>query len=92
MELAGLLLLILGALLISILCYQVYSLLHERDRMTKNTYMQFPIPKLRAIIDRTTKSIGTLSTRHTYKSKVQKKVLTDNLTLMHDALHFKQKM
>ena len=85
-------LIILGALLLGIIGYQVYSVLYERERMTKNAYMQLDHAMLQKTMTDVTKAIGKLSTDVTGKNKAMSQFLLRELSLMQEASHFQKKL
>ncbi len=90
-------LIILGALLLGILGYQVYSIFYERKRMINNAYMQFSPVQLQAQMTIVTEAIGRLNpslfnARQAIAMQQTKDYLLGQLSLMQEASRIKKKM
>ncbi len=90
-------LIILGALLLGILGYQVYSIFYERERMIKNAYMQFSPIVLQTKMTEVTEAIGRLNpnvsnTKKAIAIQNTRTFLLGELSLMQEALRLQKKL
>ena len=90
-------LIILGALLLGILGYQVYSIFYERERMIKNAYMQFSPVVLQAQMAEVTEAIGRLNpsvsnTKQAIAIQKTREFLLGELSLMQEASRLRKKL